>query len=327
VPANWTEINPDVDDHVDGFTRLEGQTAELRANAAGSDFPDDPVLGQFFLLTATVPHQLYQYCDINDAGAAWVPAATGRLFADLNADPDVAETRTEPFRILGLCPENVAALHTATATNAGMLERKTGDGELYMADQPVSGGWKGLLSVAPLSYDTVELQLESSFGNDAVNPPTQQSKGVLTGWLFDATNEKRTFAFTVPRNWQGATDAKFKLYQVLNAAQTGGDDIEWSGEIRTLIPGQEKVAKAATALVDAVTDVGAVADGIDDGGGPHVTTLNIDYDDATNPLSAGCLVLVTVWRKTVGGAGKAAGTVVFGALFAYAQKPRHERAV
>ena len=38
------------------------------------------------------------------------------------------------------------------------------------------------------------------------------------------------------------------------------------------------------------------------------------------------LVLVTVWRKTVGGAGRAGGTVVFRADLAYAQKPRHERA-
>ena len=54
--------------------------------------------------------------------------------------------------------------------------------------------------------------------------------------------------------------------------------------------------------------------------------LGFDHDDPTNPLSAGCLVLVTVWRKTIGGAGKAGGTVVFRADLAYAQRPRHERA-
>jgi hypothetical protein len=45
-----------------------------------------------------------------------------------------------------------------------------------------------------------------------------------------------------------------------------------------------------------------------------------------NPLSAGRLVLVTVWRKSVGGAGLAGGVVVFRADLAYAQRPRHERA-
>ena len=78
--------------------------------------------------------------------------------------------------------------------------------------------------------------------------------------------------------------------------------------------------------MDAVTDIGADVEGIDDGGGPYITELVIDHDDATNPLSAGCLVLVTVWRKSVSGAGKAGGTVVFRADLAYVQRPRHERA-
>ena len=51
-----------------------------------------------------------------------------------------------------------------------------------------------------------------------------------------------------------------------------------------------------------------------------------DHDDPTNPVSTGCLVLVTIWRKSVGGAGLAGGTVLFRAELAYAQSPRHERA-
>ena len=66
--------------------------------------------------------------------------------------------------------------------------------------------------------------------------------------------------------------------------------------------------------------------GIDDCGGPHVRELVIDHDDPDNPVSAGCLVLAMVWRKTVGGAGKVGGTIVFRADLAYAQRPRHERA-
>jgi hypothetical protein len=159
-----------------------------------------------------------------------------------------------------------------------------------------------------------------------VSPEAKQRKGALEGWLFDDVAEKRTLAFVVPKNWQGASDARLRIFQVLNQAQLAGDDIEWSGEVRTLIPGQEKVTKAATALADAATDIGADVEGIDDGGGPYVTELVIDHDDPVNPLSAGCLVLVTAWRKTVGGAGKAGGVAVFRADLAYAQRPRHERA-
>ena len=142
----------------------------------------------------------------------------------------------------------------------------------------------------------------------------------------DDVAERRTLAFVLPKNWQGASDARLRVFQVLGQAQLAGDDIEWTGEVRTLVPGQDVVTKVATALALSATDIGADPDGIDDGGGPHVTELVIDHDDPANPLSAGCLVLVTLWRATVGGAGKAGGTVVFRVDLAYAQRPRHERA-
>jgi hypothetical protein len=236
------------------------------------------------------------------------------------------QDRAAPFVHLALVVESFAALPVATPMNAGLVGRVVGTGELWISDLPISGGWKALLSVTPTSLDTVELALEGDLGNDAANPPTKVRKGALEGWLFDDVAEKRTFAFVVPRNWQGASDARLRVFQILNQAQLADDDLEWTGEVRTLVPGQEKVTKAATALVDAVTDIGADADGIDDGGGPHVTELVIDHDDPANPLSAGCLVLATVWRKTVGGAGKAGGTLVFRADLAYAQSPHHRRA-
>lgn len=102
-------------------------------------------------------------------------------------------------------------------------------------------------------------------------------------------------------------------------------DIEWTGD-RTLVPGQDRATKTATALALAVTDIGADPEGIDDGGGPHVTELVVDLDDPTNPVSSGCLVVASLWRASTSGAGKAGGTVVVRADVAYAQQPRHERA-
>lgn len=237
-----------------------------------------------------------------------------------------ADTRAAAYEALGMRLENRATLPSVAAGNAGMVMYRTGDGEVYVADQPVSGAWKGLLSVVQsASYDTVDLALDGSQGNDGTNPPTAATSGVLAGWKFDATNEKRTFALMCPANWQGATDLKLRLHQVLESAETAGDDIEWTGEVRTLVTASDKTSKAATTLADAVTDIGADADGIDAGGGPHLTELVIDHNDATNPVAAGCLILVTVWRKTVGGAGKVAGTIVYRAELAYVQGPRHER--
>ncbi len=156
-----------------------------------------------------------------------------------------------------------------------------------------------------------------------MNPfPTDEREGVLVEWLFDDVAERRTLAAIVPRNWNGASDLRLRLFQVLDQAEVAGNDIEWTGEVRTLAPGQENATKAATPLADAVSNIGAAPDAIDAGDGPHVTELIIDHDDATNPVSAGGLVVATLWRKTVGGAGRAGGTIVVPADLAFARRPR-----
>ncbi|MCE9635823.1 MAG: hypothetical protein K8T90_08970 [Planctomycetes bacterium] len=327
----WAPLNddPNTGDSIPvAFLELEGRTIELRTGFAGAVPPANPQDGQVWVDTAQTPYRVFRYLRIAAGPASWQPVGPlSRLPASINADPSIVDDRAAPFEYRALRVENRNALPPATPTNAGLLVYRLGDGEFWLADLPISGGWKGLLSVTPsASFDTVELPLEGDLGNDAVNPPTKTRKGALEGWLFDDVTEKRSLAFIVPRNWQGASDLRLRLFQVLGQAQLAGDDIEWTGEVRTLIPGQDRVAKAATPLADAVTDIGADVEGIDDGGGPHVTELVIDHDDPANPVSAGCLVLATVRRKTVGGAGKAGGTVVFRADLAYAQRPRHERA-
>lgn len=327
----WAPLNddPNTGDSIPvAFLELEGRTVELRTCFVGAAPPALPQEGQLWLDSSLIPYALKQYVRIDAGGPSWQPVGPlSRLPASINADPSLVDDRVAPWDHKALRVENRNALPPAMPTNAGLLVYRIGDGELWIADLPVSGDWKGLLSVTPASsFDTVELPLEGDLGNDAVNPPTKARKGALEGWLFDDVAEKRTFAFVLPKNWQGASDARLRVFQVLGQAQLAGDDIEWTGEVRTLVPGQDVVTKAATALALAATDIGADPDGVDDGGGPHVTELVIDHDDPANPLSAGCLVLVTLWRATVGGAGKAGGTVVFRADLAYAQRPRHERA-
>ena len=326
----WAPLDDDPttgDDIPTAFLELEGRTDELRSCFVGSTPPDDPTEGQLWLDNSSVPHRLFVYAQVDGGPASWQPVGPlSRLPDSPNGDPSAVGDRADVLQFLALRIENRADLPALTPTNAGLLVYRIGDGEVFVADEPISSSWKGLLSITQSgSYDTVELPLEGDVGNDATNPPTQQRVGVLEGWLFDGVAEKRTLAFTVPRNWNGASDLRVRLHQVLSQAEAAGNDIEWSGEVRTLALSQEKVGKAATALVDGVTDIGAIPDGIDVGGGPHVTELVIDHDDAANPVSTACLVLVTIWRKSIGGAGLAGGTVLFRAELAYAQSPRHER--
>lgn len=329
MPSPWTPYTDADVVKVDVYD-LETRTLELRGCFVGAAPPAVPVDGQIWVDSSAIPWRVKQYLQIDGGGSAWqFVGPLVRLPASINADPSPVDDRMAPWEHKALRIENRAVQPPAAPTNAGLLEYRTTNGEVEVSDQPVSGGWKWLLSVVQGgagSLDTVELPLEGDLGNDAVNPPTKQRKGALEGWLFDAVLERRTLALIVPRNWQGATDLRLRLFQVLGQAQLAGDDIDWSGEVRTLAPGQAKVTKPATALAGASTDIGGVVEAIDDGGGPHVTELAIDHDDPANPVSAGCLVLVTVWRSTVGGAGKCGGTVLFRADLAYAQGPRHERA-
>jgi hypothetical protein len=329
MPSPWTPYT-DADVVKTDVYDLETRTLELRSCFVGAAPPAVPVDGQLWVDSSAVPWRVKQYLQVDGGPSSWQPVGPlSRLPAPINADPSLVDDRLAPFEHKALRLENRAGQPAAAPTNAGLLAYRTGNGEVEVSDQPVSGGWKWLLSVVQGgagSLDTVELALEGDLGNDAVNPPTKQRKGALEGWLFDDVLKRRTFAFVVPRNWQGASDAKLRLFQVLGQAEVAGNDIEWQGEVRTLAPGQAKVTKPATALAPAATDIGGVVEAIDDGGGPHVTELVLDHDDPTNPLSAGCLVLVTVWRASVGGAGKAGGVVVFRADLAYAQGARHERA-
>lgn len=331
MPGTWSALDSDPVTG-DGFDvailELEARSNDLRTAFASGTAPSSPVAGQLWIDTTSSPYKLYVYSRIDGGAAAWQPLGPlSRLHADVNADPDTADGRAAPYQILGLRAENRGALPTVAAGNAGMLVYRTSDGELYIADQPVANAWKGLLSVVQdASYDTVDLALDGSQGNDATNPPTAAVSGACAGWKFDATNERRTFALVCPKNWNGASDLRLRLHQVLESAETAGDDVEWTGEVRVLASATDKTSKAATALAVATTDIGADADGIDAGGGPHVTSLVIDYNDATNPVSVGSLILVTVWRSTVGGAGLVAGTIVFRADLAYIQTARHERA-
>ena len=330
MPPTWDPLD---DDPVTGdsvtvaFLELEGRTVELRKGFAGSSAPSNPQDGQVWLDTSASPHRAYIYGRIDGGVSAWQPLGPlSRLPGDLNFDPSAVDDRLAPFEAKALRLENRNALPAVSPTNRGLIVFRLADGECWVADEGVSGTWKGLLSIAQnQSYDTLEVSLADAH-LDGTNPPTAASKGTVKGLLFDATNEKATLALVVPKNWQGVSDLRLRLFQVLDQAQLDGDDIEWTGEVRSLVPGQDKVSKTPTTLADSVLDIWADADGIDDGGGPHVSELVIDHDDATNPVAAGNLLLATVSRKTIGGAGKVGGIIVFRADMVFVQRPRHERA-
>lgn len=309
---------------------LDTRTETLRSSFSGASAPGSPVEGQQWLDTSATPRIPKLYLNLG-AGAAWYPVCIlGRGFADLNLDPDTADGRAAPFEIKACRVENRASLPAVAAGNKGMLAFLTGDGEVYVADHAISAAWKGLLSVVQPtvsagSYDSVDVDLDGSNPNDGTNPPTQAAKGLVRGWLFDATNEKRRLHFLVPKNWAGNSDLVLRLGCVLNQAEASGDDIEWGGSWVSVTPGDDAVSKTATAFNGTTappTDIGSDSEGIGDGGF-HVCDLAIDFDDASNPVTAGDLIAVEINRSALTTVG---GVIVVFARLLYRQKPRHERA-
>lgn len=334
MPANWTTFDDDLvtgDQVAVTIAELEQRTLELRACFIGPTEPTGAVDGSIWIYTGATPWEIRAKVKVDAGAASWQKVGPlSRIPGDLNGDPDYAtDGRAVLFQLKGLRFENRAAHPAVAPGNAGFPWYRTADGEVFYADQPVSGAVKGLLSIldeGAFSMDTQELSLAGNVGNDATNPPTQVRSGVLEGWLFDNTNEKRTLMFVVPKNWRGGQSPKVRLHQVLEIDEADGDVIEWTGEWRSLVPGADKVSKTATAFADSLKNIGADVEGTDAGGGPHVNELVLVHNDATNPIAAGNLVLVTIWRKTVGGAGLVSGTILFRADLVYAQKARHERA-
>jgi hypothetical protein len=113
-----------------------------------------------------------------------------------------------------------------------------------------------------------------------------------------------------------------RLYVLLNQAETAGDDIEWTGSVRLITPAAAKAGKTATLTAASATDIGSAANAIADGG-LHACDVTIDFDDATNPVTAGDLLAAEINRTEV---TNVAGVVLVYARLLYRQKPRHERA-
>lgn len=311
----------------DVFTVLAERTDTLRSSFSGASHPASPVVGQFHLEDAGAVDDLWIYCD-QTGGDAWRHVALQRLTFDLNFDPDTAEGRgatTATKQALGMRFENLGT-HPVTlaAGNKGMVWFYTGGSENrpYFSDGTSRMGFLHAKDDATTgSFDDVPVEV-SALWLDATNPPTLKALGNAVGWLFDATNEKAALLFRVPKSYRQDGDLTVRLLVWLDAAETANDLIEWQGTVRAVTPGVDAIDKTATTIATSTKDVVAVTGA----GSLFECDLTIDFDDATNPVAAGDLLVVTINRVTVGGAGKVGGTVLAKPLLLYRQKSIHEKA-
>jgi len=307
-----------------GISALATRTDPLRSSFSGSSAPGSPVVGQRWIDTSATPNLLKVYADVG-AGDAWVvEGPVEKLNSAICLDASAAGTRATCNQLTGARIENRAA-HVATgAGNIGFIYLLTGDGEIYYLENTIAVSRKALLSIVDSSSkDSVEIDLV-----DAVlgaTPPTAWTAGTspaARGWLFDATGESLTLQCVVPANFSDDGDLVLETWWVLDTTETAADDIDVDCNWVAVTPGTDAVNKTSTAATAGATDIGAVT-------GQYAAfkvSITIDYDDASNPVDAGDLLLMEINRKTMGGAGYCAGTALIAARLVYPQKPRHARA-
>jgi hypothetical protein len=327
MPPTWDPLN---DDPVTGdtipvaFLELEGRTVELRKGFAGATPPANPQEGMVWVDTGQIPHRVFRYLRIDGGNAAWQPVGPlSRLPGSINGDPSLVDDRIAPFEYKAFRLENRNGLPAPSPTNAGMVVYRMADGEVWYADQPVSGGWKGLLSVtAGASLDSVEVDLTSAVLGGT--PPTVASKGTtpaVRGYLFDAAGESLTLHVVVPQNFHGAGDLFLDLDCVINQAEGVGDDIDWSADLVAVSPGPSGGAatKTGTVVVPGLTDIGANSGD----GALHRCRLTLDHDAVDNPITPGALLAIEIHRTDLAEVG---GVILVAARVGYPQRVRHERA-
>ena len=270
------------------ITILDSRTDTLRACFDGGTAPTSPVTGQLWLDTSGSPYILKIYGDYDGGGAAWHEILGS---AKLTDNPECNFTQVKELRV-----ENLGSHESVSAGKDGFLYLLTGTGEMYFQDQAVDGVNKHLTAVTDgTTTDSINLPLENRMLG--ATPPTAATKGtspVLHGYLFDATAEKMTLAFRVPANYSADGDLTVRLSCVLNQAETSGDDIDWSGDLR-VVDHTEDVTGTSTAVAASLTDIGAtVADGT-----LIECNLTIDYDDANNPVAAGDWCFLEIYRTNL----------------------------
>lgn len=276
---------------------LDDRTDSLQSSFSGTAYPGSPVEGQLCYRTDT--DILYVYSD-----ASWSEIATAGN--ELAADMEFSFQEAKEMRV-----ENLAADEAVAAGKDGHVFYHTGEGELKFVDNGVDTAVKTVRSV--IQGTTVrELNLPlSAVGLDASNPPTAGTKGTTPTWrgyLFDATNELMSFVVRVPADYHTA-DLTLRLKCVLNQAETANDDIDWSGNVRSIVSG-ESASGTSTATAASLTDIGANnADGdmID-------CDITIDYDDADNPINAGDTLCVEINRTDLAEVG---GVILVAATLRY----------
>lgn len=295
MSQTWVTIDQTTHTATQCIGHLDDKLTTLRSCWSGTSAPGSPTQGQFWLDTSGSDYILKVYADLDSTGAAWHEVGSF-LHDDLDLDA---------HQLLNARLEN---LNSHTTPAAGVV----GEVYLYTTDNKarlIASATKREVLFSGSNTDYMPLFVPASaLERDGTNPPTAATKGTtptMRGWLFDATNELASFAFRVPAGYAADADLKLRIMCVLNQAETNGDDIDWTLDYVVRQPASSEVVSDTSTQVTVAQDMAAnVSDGAS-----HMVDLTLAYNDATNPIAAGDLIVGEIHRTNLSNCG---GVIVVG---------------
>lgn len=292
MSQTWTVIDNSAQDVPTVNNNLQAQTVSLRSNFSGTSAPGAIVEGQWFVDTTTASDPIPYF----RANSAWV--CVGNLKA--RAAKDMNDFELTNARI-----ENLGADPAASGSKIGRVFYNIVDEKIKYDDgatiQTVHTGDVTAVRQLPMS----------DVGLDDTNPPTAGTAGTTPtnrGWLFDAVNELYSFTVRVPTNWKGDGDILLDLDCVLPSGQVTGEDIAWTMDWVAYASGED-ATKTSTNVTSATEISGTTTAGT-----MYRCTLNFDYDDSDNPITAGDILVGEIHLTTI---ASVASVVVAGASMRY----------
>jgi hypothetical protein len=305
MSQTWVTIDQTTHTATQCIGHLDDKHTTLRSAWSGSSAPSSPVQGQLWLDTSASEYVLKVYADLEGTGAAWYEI--GKV---LHGDLKLRNNQLVDVRI-----ENLNSHTTPASGVVGEIYLYTTDSKARLI---VSATVREVLMSAS-NVDFVAINVPASaFERDISNPPTAATKGTtptLRGWLFDNANELASIAVRVPAGYAADANCKLRLLCVLNQAETSGDDIDWTVDRVCIKPAAAEVVSGTSTQETVAQDMSTfVSDGA-----VHAVDIALVYNDATNPIEAGDLLVMEFHRTNLANCG---GVIVVGAqvLFPFGTK-------
>lgn len=276
--ADWLTWDVDPDTGIEQFeynANNDIRVEFLRSHNFGSARSTNPVEGQI---------------EADETGALWIFYSSSWRPLGISADGViVSDLDFSLFEALNLVLENLGSDLSPSAGSVGRLAFRNGR-VVFVKTASVAGK---LAEVLPTSEDAVDLYVDPA------------------GETFSAVSPKRRIAFRVPAGWGGGS-IFLRLSVQLDAAETAGDDIDFSLDWNALLVGSEgtdKTPQVATGTTDIGADNGQFT--------VHEVEIEIPANSSPDVLFAGALMWLDLYRTNVGGAGKVGSVTLLSMRAAY----------